>query len=207
MTITTKPPLCGSSATTGTPVEGQPQKPYVVSFNTHVNPTTSQALLATVCQQLAQGYNDLHLLLSTVGGSVADGLTVYNVLRWLPVYVTTYNVGCVNSIGNVVFLAGDKRYAAKASSFMFHGVGFDIEKARFEEKELNARLASLQNDQALIADVIVRHTKLTKEQVRDLFMNAAFVPAAEACSRGIVDEVRDVELPKDVPIIQLVFGK
>ncbi len=137
---------------------------------------------------------------------MADGLTVYNVLRSLPINVTTYNVGSVNSIGNVVFLAGDKRYAAKSSSFMFHGVGFDIDKARFEEKELNAKLAGLQNDQALIADVIVRHTKITKEHVRDLFLNAAFVPAAEARSWGIVDEVRDIAFAKSMPFLQLVFG-
>jgi alpha/beta hydrolase fold/Clp protease len=41
-------------------------------------------------------------LLSTLGGQVAQGIAVYNVLRALPISVTTYNVGSVNSIGNVI---------------------------------------------------------------------------------------------------------
>lgn len=207
MTITTKPPVSGNTVAPGSAAADRVLKAYILSFTADVDPTSTQALLAAVGRQLMQGFNDLHLVLSTLGGRVAEGLTIYNVLRSLPINVTTYNVGSVNSIGNVVFLAGDKRYAAKSSSFMFHGVGFDIEKARFEEKELNAKLAGLQNDQTLIADVIVRHTKITKEQVRDLFLKAAFVPAAEAQSWGIVDEVRDIKFPKDMPFLQLVFGK
>lgn len=207
MTITTKPPQSGNSAASGKTVNGQPLKSYAVSFTAPVLPQTVQVLMATVGQQLMQGFNDLHLLISTTGGSVADGLAAYNLLRSLPISITAYNVGCVNSIGNVMFLAGDKRYAAKACSFMFHGVGFDIEKQRFEEKELTAKLANVQNDQTLIADVIVRHTNITKEQVRDLFLNAAFVAAPDAQHRGIVDEVRDISLPKEWPFLQLVFGK
>lgn len=207
MSIAPKKPVVGEAVSPGSVPEGQRAKPYVLSFTADVSPPTAQALLAAVASQLMQGFNDLHLLISTTGGRVADGLTIYNVLRALPINVTTYNVGTVSSIGNVVFLAGEKRYATKSSSFMFHGVGFDIERARFEEKDLNAKLAGLQNDQSLIADVITRHTKISKEQARELFLTAAFVPAAEAQRRGIVDEVRDIKFANEWPFLQLVFGK
>lgn len=59
-----------------------------------VNPPTAQALLGAVGQQLQQNaLTELHLLLSTPGGSVREGLAVYNVLRALPIKVITYNVG------------------------------------------------------------------------------------------------------------------
>ncbi len=44
----------------------------------------------------------------------------------------------------MILLAGEKRYACKHSSFMFHGVGFDImgQNMRFEQKLLRQRLDS-----------------------------------------------------------------
>lgn len=207
MTITTKPPLSGNSVTPGAPTDGRELKPYVLSFNADVNQLTAQALLGAVGRQLSQGFNDLHLVLSTHGGRVSEGLYIYHVLRALPISITTYNASVVNSIGNVIFLAGSKRYAARSSSFMFHGVCLNIEKERVEERQLNEKLASLQNDRNRIADIVVQRTTMTKEQVHKLFLDTAFVAAKDAKSRGIVDEVRDIEFPQGVPFLQLVFGK
>jgi ATP-dependent Clp protease protease subunit len=188
------------------PARQQPLRSVWVSFlGANVNARTSQALLGTVAHQLAQGFNDLHLMVSTPGGGVAEGLTIYNVLRALPMKVTTYNVGNVNSIGNMIFLAGSKRFAAPSCSFMFHGVGFDITNARIEEKEIEAKLDALKNDQQLIADVIVRHTAMSVEVVRNLFATTAFMPANVAKAEGIVDDVIDIQVPPGVPFHQLAF--
>ena len=65
-------------------------------------------------------------MLSTPGGSVMNGLNLYNVLRGLPITLTTHNVGNVDSIGNAIFLAGQIRYACPHSTFMFHGVAFNF---------------------------------------------------------------------------------
>jgi ATP-dependent Clp protease, protease subunit len=81
-----------------------------------------------------EGHQEVHLLLTTPGGSVMHGLTIYNVLRALPITLVTHNAGSVNSIGNAVFLAGARRYACPHSTFMFHGVGFDANNQRFEER-------------------------------------------------------------------------
>lgn len=187
---------------------GQPSpNPFYLSFQSQVTDVTGPALIAAIGQQLAKGFDELHLLLSTPGGQVAAGLAIYNLLCALPVAVYTYNVGSVNSIGNVIFLAGSKRIAARTSSFMFHGVGFDVQTARFEEKLLKERLTGLQNDQKLIADVIVRHTKMAADDVEKLFLEAAFIGTDEAKRRGIIDDVADIQVPKGAPFLQLVFQR
>jgi ATP-dependent protease ClpP protease subunit len=88
---------------------------------------------------------------------------------------------------------------------MFHGVGFDITNARIEEKEIEAKLDALKNDQQLIADVIVRHTAMSVEVVRNLFATTAFMPANVAKAEGIVDDVIDIQVPPGVPFHQLAF--
>lgn len=181
-------------------------RPLYVSFISEVNPTTAQVLVASVAQNMGN-FDELHLLLSTPGGTVRDGIAAYNALMALPLKITTYNIGQVNSIGNVLYLAGSQRFANKTSSFMFHGVGFDIANQRFEEKQLIERLDNLRNDQKLIADILRKRSKITARKADDLFLKAAFVLPEEARRLGVVHEIRDVNVPKGATFVQLVFQR
>ena len=58
----------------------------------------------------------------------------------MPFELITHNVGNVDSIGNVVFLAGTRRYAVPHATFMFHGVGFNAPpNQRLEEAFLKRK--------------------------------------------------------------------
>ena len=120
---------------------------YVI-FQAPFDMKSSQQLIA-VCTQLVQrGTKEIYLALSTPGGSVTAGLTAYSVLRALPASVLTHNIGNVDSIGNAVFLAGERRIACPHSTFMFHGVAFDMPAgARADERFLKERLAAIGADQ------------------------------------------------------------
>jgi ATP-dependent Clp protease protease subunit len=181
--------------------------PVCISFVSHVDAQTAQALIGTMANAVNSGHDEIHLMMSTPGGSVADGIAVYNMISALPVAVHTYNTGTCDSIGNVIFAAGTTRTAFPASRFMFHGVGFDIQMARFELKDLNQRSENIKNDQSMIGDILVKHTNLAAEDVERLFLEAAFLRSMEALDRGIVDEVRDINLPQGMPILQLIFQR
>ena len=147
-------------------------------------------------------------MISTPGGAVMNGLNLYNVLRALPVNLTTHNVGNIDSIGNAIFLAGRHRYACAHSTFMFHGVGFDIKgNYRLEEKNLGEHLRSLLADQERIGDILHEHTTLNERQVRGLFKEARTKDADYARAVGIIHEIRDVNIPAGTPIFGLVFQR
>jgi ATP-dependent protease ClpP protease subunit len=191
-----------AAASTATPNE------VYVSFSSEVNPETSEALLAAMANCANKQVPKVHLLLSTPGGSVMNGLNLYNMLLGMPFELVTHNVGNVNSIGNAIFLAGKRRYACPHSTFMFHGVGFNVQQgARFEEKILRERLESLLADQKRIASIIAERTTLTAEQVEPLFLEAQTKDADFAVSAGIAHEIRDVQLPPGGPVQQLVFQR
>lgn len=189
------------------PIKLNGQKPVCISFMSPVMNQTASAFMAALANVVNEGHDDVHVFLSTPGGSVADGIAVYNFMMALPVHISTYNLGTVDSIGNVVFQGGRYRVAAPTSRFMFHGVGFDIQQARFELKELRERSQNIENDQSMIADILVRHTNLGSEDVERLFLEAAFISSMDAKDRGIVNEVADVSLPPGIPILQLVFQR
>lgn len=179
--------------------------PICVNFSSRIDQITGPALIAALSQCSNEDYDEIHLLLSTPGGTVADGIAIYNFIRALPVSLITYNIGQVYSIGNVVYQAGEKRISATSSSFMFHGVGFDVKNARLELKQLRERTRSIENDQALITDIMVRHTRLGVDDLNSLFLDMAHIRADEALERGITDEILDIRLPEGMPICPLVF--
>lgn len=185
-------------------IEGE--KPVCISFTSEISAQTTPVLIGALTNAISN-YDEIHLLVSTPGGKVAEGIAVYNAIKALPVPVITYNIGNINSIGNVVFQAGKRRVAAKISSFMFHGVGFTVQNARLELKQLNEYTASLHNDQVLIAEIMVERTKLSIPEVNELFLNMAYMNSKEALERGITDEVREIRLPNGVPIQQLIFQR
>jgi ATP-dependent Clp protease, protease subunit len=178
-----------------------------IVFSAEISPGTAEGLIAAVTQCVVQGATGIRLWLSTQGGSVLHGVHIYNMLRGLPVPLTTHNTGSVNSIGNAIFLAGETRYAVPGSTFMFHGVGFDITNARFEEKTLRERLDGLLADQKRIGSIIKDRTNLTDAEVKDLFLEAKTQDTAFAKSKGIIDEVRGANVPSGEPIVTLVFQR
>lgn len=179
-----------------------------VSFDAEINQLTTESLLGVCADLVNKKFDTIYLFLSTLGGRVINGLTLYNVLRGMPIKLITHNVGSVNSIGNVVFLAGDERYACPNSTFMFHGVGFDISTPmRFEEKDLRERLNSLSADQDRIGKVIVERTNLDDDKVGKLFLEAVTRDPSYALTNGIIDEIREVSIPKGTTLVQLVFKR
>ncbi|MFA5567623.1 MAG: ATP-dependent Clp protease proteolytic subunit [Trueperaceae bacterium] len=182
------------------------KRPVCISFTAPINNQSAAVLMAACADALARNFDEIHLLLSSPGGSVADGIAAYNYIRAIPVPKTVYNIGTVDSIANVVFQAFDYRIASLTSRFMFHGVGFDVRQARFELKDLRERMQNIENDQRMIAGILARHTDLEAKEVDDLFLEAAFIPSSDAQKRGIVDEVADPSLPSGIPIMQLVFN-
>jgi len=179
-----------------------------VSFSAEINANTTESLIAVMSNCINLKVKEVYLLFSTPGGLVINGINLYNVLKGMPFELTMHNVGNVDSIGNTVFLAGKHRYATATSTFMFHGVGFNTPKGyRFEEKLLRERLDGILNDQKRIGKVVSQHTSLTEEEVAELFLQAQTKDADFAVEKGIIHEIREVQIPTGVPVISLVFQR
>lgn len=187
----------------------QPSVPIkYVSFSAEINASTTESLIAVMADCANEGVQEVYLMLSTPGGTVMNGMNLYNILRAMPFKLTTHNVGNVDSIGNAVFLAGSTRYASPHSTFMFHGVGFNASPGqRFEEQDLHEKLDGLLADQRRIGAIIADHTSLGTRAVAALFRRAQTKDATYAVSCGIVHEVRDVQIPAGSPVISLVFQR
>ena len=183
-----------------------PQIVYV-SFSAEINVKTTEALLATMANLVNQKVPEVYLMLSTPGGNVMNGMNLYNVLRAMPFKLTTHNVGNVDSIGNAVFLAGAIRYACPHSTFMFHGVGLDVQNLRLEEAKCREIMANILADHKRIGTIIRERTNLQDKAVRALFREAQTKDVTFAASCGIVHEIRDIQIPTGSSVISLIFQR
>lgn len=186
----------------------QVRPPAFISFAAEIVPHTTEALLRAITEFTNQGFKEVHLLLSTPGGSVMHGITIYNVLRGLPINLITHNVGNVDSIGAVVFLAGNERYACPQAKFMLHGVSFQTQgPTQLFEKNLKERLASVQADQERIKAIYSERAGINPETAEQFFLGESTISATDAITRGIAHEVRIVQVPAGSPVLQLVFNR
>lgn len=179
-----------------------------VSFSAEINVNTTENLIGIMANCANLEVKQVYLLLSTPGGQVMSGMNIYSVLKGMPFELITHNVGNVDSIGNAIFLAGNKRYATPNATFMFHGVGFNATiNDRFEEKDLRERLEGLLSDQNRIGGIIAQRTKISQEETAGLFRQAQTKDATFALDKGIIDEIRELKITPGAPIVSLIFKR
>ncbi len=162
-----------------------------------------KALMA-ICSDIVakQKPNTIYFLFSSVGGEVNAGIALYNFLRALPVEIVMHNCGSIDSIANVIFLAGAKRYAARHSSFLFHGISWNFAAgAALTFFQLRENLSSFEREETKIASIVAERTKMTEPEIRELFRQGESKDLQFAVDKGIIAEVRDPAIPKDAPLI------
>ncbi len=175
-----------------------------VKFSSPINPQTSQNLMNFLSQQISVGQKEFYFLMSSPGGSVNDGVVLYNFIRALPAKIIMHNMGTIDSIANVIFLAADERYSSPNASFLFHGVGFDIaQPIRMDEKDLREKLLIIERDQKSISNIISERTKLKSDEVEEMFFRAKTKNPEEAKGVGIIQDIKMAQIPEGSQIISL----
>ncbi len=177
-----------------------------INFHAGIDGKTSQTLMSVLAEQVNIGEKEVCLMLSSPGGATNSGITLFNYIKSLPIKTITFNIGIVDSIANIVLLAGTERYAVPNSSFLFHGVALNIlQQARFDEKQIKEGLLSIERDQKLITDIIVANSKLDSDKVKEMFLEAKTLTPIEAKTANIINDVKPLVIPQGAKILPLVF--
>ena len=161
----------------------------IIMLTEEVNNTTASLIVAQLLYLEGQDPSkDISLYINSPGGSVTDGLSIYDTMQYIKCDVSTICMGLAASMGAFLLAAGTKgkRFALPNSDIMIHqpsggakGQATDImihaDHIIQTKKRLN-KILSEKTGQPL--EVIARDTE------RDNFMTAA-----QAKDYGIVDQV------------------
>ncbi len=134
----------------------------------------------------------IKVLISSPGGSVIHGLACYDAIVTSKAPVETYCIGTAYSMGAILFIAGNRRYMLKNSKLMLHQplVGQNPGGNASSVKSLSD---SLQETKRQLADIICKHTGMTKKQVEKQMSYDHYYTSEEAVKYKLADEIAGLE--------------
>jgi len=93
--------------------------------------------------------------ISSLGGSVTSGVTMYNYIKQQNFTVITHNLGEVSSAAILLYLAGSIRTASSISKFMFHPIkiGFGGDLPYYQVEEILKNIDADINNYAKIVNI------------------------------------------------------
>jgi ATP-dependent Clp protease protease subunit len=145
--------------------------------------------------QMEDPKKDIHLYINSPGGSVTDGMAIYDTISFLNCDVVTYCIGLCASMATVLLAAGTKgkRNALPHSRVMIHqpsgGAGGQTSDISIAAKEiLRWRRA--------INEVLSEKSGKTIEQIEADSDRDYYMTAQEAKDYGFVDQVITKKRPE-----------
>jgi ATP-dependent protease ClpP protease subunit len=173
---------------------------HIVHFIGPIN-HGSACTVRNLCLQAVQaGASEIELHMSTEGGNMTAGFALYFFLKSLPVPLTTHNIGSVESVGVVIFLAGQKRYACPGTRFLVHplhwGFGNLVAADHSRVSEWRNCLDFDAERYACIFDEATKGAPAYADIRTNLTGNARIYDADEALAAGIVHAAVQARLPE-----------
>ncbi|MEM0965966.1 MAG: ATP-dependent Clp protease proteolytic subunit [Verrucomicrobiota bacterium] len=167
----------------------------IIFIGTPINDYVANAVIAQLLfLQMEDPKKEIHLYINSPGGSVTDGMAIYDTVNFVKCDVVTYCVGLAASMATVLVAAGTKgkRYALPNSRLMIHqpsgGAGGQTADISIAAKEILRWKRTL-------SEVLSEHTgqsvkKIEKDSERDFYLSAP-----DAKEYGLVDHV--IASPKE----------
>lgn len=148
------------------------------------------------------------ILMSSPGGSVMEGFALYNLIRAMPYTCNTHNIGSIQSIANIVFLAGERRTTAKYSSFLLHNFTWTFAQETLTVPQVNEKMMSLDIARKEFTAVFEDHTNLKAKDfdAEKFFEHPKTLDAAEAVKAGIAHAIQDIKIPSGAGVLNVVQG-
>lgn len=169
---------------------------HIVHFIGPINHASACSVRNLCLQALQSGATELELHLSTEGGNMTAGFALYFFLKSLPIPLTTHNVGSIESVGVVIFLAGNKRYACPRTRFLVHPLhwGFGALVAA-DHSRVSEWRDCLDFDAERYASICQEATGGKMDIRANLEGNARLYDTDQALAAGIIDDTLQARLP------------
>jgi len=164
-------------------------KDRIVFIGTPINDFVANSVIAQLLfLQTEDPKKDIYLYINSPGGSVTDGMAIYDTMNLVSCNIVTYCVGLAASMSTVLLAAGTpgKRYALPNCRVMIHQPSGG---ATGQTSDISIAAREILRWRKTINEVLCKHTgkpvsQIERDSDRDYYMDAL-----EAKEYGIVDQV------------------
>ena len=131
---------------------------------------------------------DIKLFINSPGGSVIDGLAIYDIMNWVEPDVATYTMGMAASMGSILLSSGakGKRYSLPHSKIMIHQVsGY----AGGQYSDIKIWADEIKKHQSELYNILAENTGKSFKQIEKDADRDHWFTAQEALEYGLIDEI------------------
>ena len=131
---------------------------------------------------------DIQMFINSPGGSVIDGLGIYDTMQYVRPDVATICTGLAASMGAVLLAAGakGKRSCLFHSHIMIHQ---PLGGAQGQVSDIEITYMLIKKMQKSLYDILAQHTGQTYEKIMEDCDRDNWMSAEEAKAYGLIDEV------------------
>ena len=130
---------------------------------------------------------EITMFVNSPGGEVSSGLALYDVMQAVSCPIRTVCLGMAASMGALLFMAGNQRDMLPHSRVMIHDpLSYNIGGSALSVK---ARADDLMRIRDITAEVIVKHTGKSMEEVLEVTSKDTYFEAQEAIAFGLADRI------------------
>lgn len=163
----------------------------IVMLTEEVNSASASVVVAQLLYLEAQDpTKDIHLYINSPGGSVTDGLAIYDTMNYIKCDVSTICMGMAASMGAFLLSAGakGKRYALPNADIMIHQ---PLGGAQGQATDMEIHTRHILDIKKKLNEILAANTGqpvevIAKDTERDNFMTAQ-----QAMEYGLIDKVFD----------------
>ena len=161
----------------------------IIFLGEEVNATTASLVVAQLLYLEAQDPdNDIQFYINSPGGSVTDGMAIYDTMQYIKCDVSTICVGMAASMGAFLLSAGTKgkRIALPNAEIMIHQTSAGTQG---QITDMAIHLKRLETIKKRMNQILADNCGKSVEQVTADCERDNFMTAEEAVAYGLIDKV------------------
>ena len=161
----------------------------IIFLADEVNHVTASLVVAQLLFLESQDPDkDISLYINSPGGSVSDGLAIYDTMNFIKCDVATYCIGMAASMGAFLLSSGakGKRFALPNSEIMIHQ---PLGGAKGQASDIKIQAEQILKIRDRLNEILAKNTGKSIEEIARDTERDNFMSAEEACAYGLVDKV------------------
>ena len=161
----------------------------IIFLGEEVNATTSALVVAQLLYLEAQDPDkDIQFYINSPGGSVTDGMAIYDTMQYIKCDVSTICIGLAASMGAFLLSSGTKgkRIALPNAEIMIHQPSAGTQG---QVTDMAIHLKRLETIKKKINEIMAGNTGKSVEQITADCERDNFMSAEEAKEYGLIDKV------------------
>ena len=169
-------------------------KDRIIFLNEDVNPTTASLVVAQLLFLESEDPDkEIYLYINSPGGSISDGLAIYDTINYIKCPVSTICIGMAASMGAFLLSSGTKgkRFATPNAEILIHQPLIGGNGLTGQTTDIKIHAENMINIRERLNKILAQNTGKTIKEIAKDTERDNYLTAEQALEYGLIDGIID----------------